>query len=399
LTAAAALYQFGSEYSYTTTLSQRGDSFYITFSGSPSFKTSDLNQLLQPLTQLGITHIAGDIILDTSQFKAPFYAAGTSYDDLGWYYEAPSTAVILDGNVIAYDFISGEHLGAPTQIKVQGNSSPITIINEVITSSKKDAKEHCPFNIDIKSNNTLRLYGCLSQQKDPRKRQLAVPNPSLYAKYKIKAFLDEHHIILKGTIIEGIQPPEAKTVAVHHSESLIKLITFMLKESDNLYADSLTKRLGISLVKEGSYQQGVFAIKQMLAEHTSLDLKLLDLSDGHGTRYNMMTPEQMTVFLTNIYQDKKIGPLFAKALPCFGVSGTLKDRMKDGVLASKVCAKTGSMHDISALSGYMMINPEKTIIFSIMINGINTPLLIAKNLEEKILQTVFLKHSNKVSSN
>ena len=71
-----------------------------------------------------------------------------------------------------------------------------------------------------------------------------------------------------------------------------------------------------------------------------------------------------------------------------GSTGTLKDRMKKTPLENKVFAKTGSMHDISALSGYLNAPSGKTFIFAIISNGINGQLAKAKALEEKILLAV-----------
>ena len=387
-TAAAALYYLGPNDRYITSLSQHDNNFYITFSGSPALKTNDLRQLLQTLNQLGIKTITGNIVLDTHQFKPPYHAPGASYDDLGWYYEAPSTAVILNGNAIAYDFISAKTLGMPVQIKPQTSDNILTLINEVSTVSKAQAKDHCNLNIEILANNTLRLYGCLSQEKAPRKMQLAIPNPTLYATKTIRTILKENNILLKGMITKGKKPIQAKIIASHQSADLTKLLTHMLKESDNLYADSLTKRLAYSLTGQGTYKEGVFAIKKILAEHGHLDMNQIELADGQGTRYNMLTPRQLVVFLTVLYQDEKIKPIFLNALPRMGVSGTLKDRMKNTGLEKNVLAKTGSMHDISALSGYLTTPTGKILIFSIISNGIDGKFLKAKTLEEKILLAV-----------
>lgn len=384
LTAAAALYHLGPDDRYITSLSRDHNNAYITFSGSPAFTTDDLKQLLH-----GLTTISGNIVLDTSQFKPPYHAAGTTYDDIGWYYDAPSTAIILNGNAISYDFISAKTLGKPIEIKPEIQGKALTIINNVITVSKAQEKEHCNLNIDVQPNNTLRLYGCLSQEDEPKKMQLAVPNPTLYAKQQIKTILKQSNILLKGNVIEGHKPTQATIIATHQSDDLPKLLTHMLLESDNLYADSVTKRLGHALTGEGTYKQGAFAIKKILAQHTHLDMKQVELMDGVGTRYNMITPKQMVIFLTDLYQDKKIYPIFLSTLPRMGVSGTLKDRMKNTGLEKNVLAKTGSMHDISALSGYLVLPTGKTIIFSIICNNITGDLSKAKELEDKILLAVY----------
>jgi serine-type D-Ala-D-Ala carboxypeptidase/endopeptidase (penicillin-binding protein 4) len=384
-TAAAALYYLGPSARYSTSLSQYKEDFYITFTGSPSLTTENLKELVR---HIPLKTIKGSIFLDASQFKQPDYAPGASYDDLGWYYDAPSPAVMLDRNAVAYNFITDKKTGGPVTIKPQDDDHKLTLINELHTVTKKQEKDHCALNIEIKPNNTLKLYGCLAQAKEPRRMQLAIPDPKLYAKEIIQDALKENNIALKGRIADGRTPTNAKLIRSYQSNELIKLITHMLEESDNLYADSITKRLGHALTGEGTYKQGAFAIKKILADHIDIDVELLELADGAGTRYNLTTAKQLVMFLTYIYNDKKMYPLFMNALPKMGTSGTLKDRLKDSRLKNKVFAKTGTMHDISALSGYIAPSPDKTIIFSIIINGISEGKLAkAKELEDKILFT------------
>ncbi len=389
LTAAAAFYHLGPEDRYRTTLSRDKHNIYITFTGSPAFTTDDLKQLLSHLKQQGIKTIPGNVVLDTSQFKPPYHPAGSNYDDLGWYYDAPSTAVILDGNAVAFDFISAETLNKPIKIKPEKPNNTLHLINNVRSVSKAQAKEHCSLNIEMQPNNTVQLYGCLAQDKKPLKMQLALPNPNLYAKQIIKTALKENNIVLSGDIIEGHRPPQTQTIAIHQSDELKQLLTHMLLESDNLFAGSVTKRLAHSITGEGTYKQGAFAIKQILAKHTKLDVKQLQLADGDGTRYNLITPKQTALLLSDLLEDKKISPMFIDALPIMGVSGTLKGRMKKTVLENTVKAKTGSMHDISALSGYLLLPKDKTIIFSIISNNITGDYSNAKKLEDNILLAVY----------
>ena len=108
-----------------------------------------------------------------------------------------------------------------------------------------------------------------------------------------------------------------------------------------------------------------------------------------GTRYNLVTPKHMTDLLTAIYHDNKLRPIFFKALPKAGASGNLQERMQKTKLDKNVVAKTGSMHDMSSLSGYMHDVEGKKLIFSIIINGVNQPIRRAKALEEKILLILY----------
>ncbi len=385
LTAAAALYQLKPDYRFITTLSRKEQDYYVQFTGSPSFTADNLTSLMLNLKKNNINSINGNIIIDTSQYQKPNYPSGTSYDDLGWYYAAPDSAAILNENKVAYELISAKELGKPADIKPKTQLKALTVVNEVVTVSKEEGKDHCSLNLEINPNNNIRLYGCMIQEKNPKVIELAIPDPILLAKQVIQKALDKNSIGLKGKIINGTSPADAAFVASFQSKTLSKLITHMLQQSDNLYANSLTKKLGYSLAGKGTHKEGAFAIKKILSEHTHLDMSQMDIIDGEGTRYNLVTPEQMVVLLNDLYHDQAMKSIFFKALPQAGVSGTLKDRMKKTMLEKNVYAKTGSMHDISSLSGFLVNPHQKTFIFSIIINGVNKPIEKAKSLEEKIL--------------
>ncbi|QLZ69056.1 D-alanyl-D-alanine carboxypeptidase/D-alanyl-D-alanine-endopeptidase [Legionella sp. PC1000] len=386
LTAAAALYQLKPDYRFRTTLSQKEHDYYIHFTGSPSFTVDNLASLLLNLKKNNSNTIKGNVIIDSSQYQAPYYPSGTSYDDLGWYYAAPDTAAILNENKVAYELISAKELDKPVTITLKKNQpKALTLVNEVVTVSKEEEKEHCSLNLEVKPNNTIRLYGCKMQDKNPKLIELAIPDPLLFAKQVVQKTFDKNSIILKGKIISGVSPTDTHFVASFQSKTLSKLIMHMLQQSDNLYANSLTKKLGFTLTGKGTHKEGAYAIKKILSEHTHLDLSQMEIVDGEGTRYNLVTPEQMVILLNDLYHDKNMKTIFFKALPQAGVSGTLKDRMKKTMLEKKVYAKTGSMHDISSLSGFIINPHDKTFIFSIIVNGVNKPLVKAKSLEEKIL--------------
>jgi D-alanyl-D-alanine carboxypeptidase/D-alanyl-D-alanine-endopeptidase (penicillin-binding protein 4) len=172
----------------------------------------------------------------------------------------------------------------------------------------------------------------------------------------------------------------------------------MLQKSDNLYANNISRKLGYLLTGKGTHKEGMFAMKKIISEHTHLDMKQMELADGEGTRYNLIAAEQFVDLLTQLYQDKNLQSALLNALPQAGVSGTLQGRMKDSILNKKVFAKTGSMHDLSSLSGFI-INPNaKSFVFSIISNGVGKSNAKAKALEEKILSTVdeyYLEHSSR----
>jgi D-alanyl-D-alanine carboxypeptidase/D-alanyl-D-alanine-endopeptidase (penicillin-binding protein 4) len=318
----------------------------------------------------------------------PYYPNGVSYDDLGWYYTAPDTTIILNENATHYELISSKKIGELAAIKSKTNENELTIINEVVTVTNDQAKNHCSLHIDIMPENTLRLYGCSVQTEQPKKLDLAIPDPVLFAKKIILNSLAEHQITLKGEIVTGRRPKDTVLIAQLQSAPLSELINHMLKESDNLYADNLAKHLAYALTKEASNKQARYALREILAKNTKLDMSQLEIADAVGTRYNLATAEQIVLLLTTIHENKKLFSTFFLSLPQAAVSGTLKDRMKKTNLEKKVYAKTGTMHDITSLSGYLIDPHGRPIVFSIIINGVNKSISKAKGLEEQILSII-----------
>ncbi len=63
------------------------------------------------------------------------------------------------------------------------------------------------------------------------------------------------------------------------------------------------------------------------------------------------------------------GPGWRDTLPVAGVDGTLAARFKNSPLKGKLWAKTGTLNEVNALSGYLTAASGKTLAFSIMVNG------------------------------
>lgn len=387
-TAAAALYYLPHDYRFSTQLAQRENNYYLNFSGAPDFTTEQLQQLLSGLKEAGTKTISGNIVLDISRFKEPYYSGGISYDDLGWYYSAPETALIVNENAVDFDFITGKKIGSPVQVLPKVPNNGLTIINEIISVDTETEQNHCALHVETLPNNTVHLFGCLAISKQPVTMHLAVPDPILLAKQIIKRYLANNDIDFHGQIILGKMPGNAKILAHIESNDLKHLLNHMLKYSDNLYANCITRLLGYKVTGEGSIKQGAFAIKKILSTHTHLDLSQINIADGLGTRYNLATSSQIELLLSELYQDKLLRATILAILPQSGVSGNLKNRMQKTNLDKIVFAKTGTMHDVSALSGYLIKPQSDPLIFSIMINGINKPINTAKKLEEEILERV-----------
>ena len=94
----------------------------------------------------------------------------------------------------------------------------------------------------------------------------------------------------------------------------------------------------------------------------------------------------MTSFLVKLYNSDDY-EFIEQYLPTPG-EGTLKNRM----LYFKECmrAKTGTLSDTSAITGYLKTRSGKMLVFNIMIQDAKTSEADKKNIEELILRQIYI---------
>jgi D-alanyl-D-alanine carboxypeptidase len=74
------------------------------------------------------------------------------------------------------------------------------------------------------------------------------------------------------------------------------------------------------------------------------------------------------------------------SLPVAGRDGTLRDRMRSGAARGRCRGKTGTLSNVSALSGYCTARSGELYAFSILMNGVYTP--GARVLQDRMAQAI-----------
>jgi D-alanyl-D-alanine carboxypeptidase/D-alanyl-D-alanine-endopeptidase (penicillin-binding protein 4) len=64
---------------------------------------------------------------------------------------------------------------------------------------------------------------------------------------------------------------------------------------------------------------------------------------------------------------------FRESLAVMGVDGTLKHRLKGTPAEGRIEAKTGTLHLVNALAGYVMRPAGEPLVFSIVVNNHTVP--------------------------
>lgn len=177
-------------------------------------------------------------------------------------------------------------------------------------------------------------------------------------------------IVVEAPCTTGSVPKDALTLSAC-SHSLKEILEPMLKESDNLYAESMFFQIaslqGVRPAKAAHARQ---LIKKTLGKAGISEIPYR-IADGSGlSLYNYVTPEILTRLLIYAYRDQRIFMNLYAALPIAGQDGTLKKRMKEPYVSGKVRAKTGTLSGISSLAGYALTPNYHMLAFCIINQGI-----------------------------
>jgi serine-type D-Ala-D-Ala carboxypeptidase/endopeptidase (penicillin-binding protein 4) len=337
-------------------------------------------------------------------------------DQTPWYVHAASETFIPASNqklctTAAALSILGPDYRFPTQLLIDGHKKRSTLIGNIYVKGSGDPS--------LTHTDLQTLIRKLRQQKirvirgnivlDIAHFELISFHPNWFAAYRNKGWcphvsallvdrqssprfisavirraLKRCGITITGKLVIRQTPDTATVVATHMSEPLNEIIKPLLKHSDNLYAECLFKALGAERFgAPGTWQKGSKAVLELFNDKMGIDAANMHIVDGSGISHkNLIAPDHLTTLLSWCRQ-QPFFQNFLDALPTAGRDGTLKYRMAQPGIATHVKAKTGTLSNVSSLSGYIIAKDKTPLIFSIMSNHISHNER-HKRLEDKI---------------
>jgi D-alanyl-D-alanine carboxypeptidase/D-alanyl-D-alanine-endopeptidase (penicillin-binding protein 4) len=190
-------------------------------------------------------------------------------------------------------------------------------------------------------------------------------DPALAAAIAFKRALERAGVRVGNAAVKGRAPASATELASVDSPPVRKIVRQMDSESDNFYAEMLTKLLGAHELGKGTTSAGARVIRRELAER-GVPLSGVRIVDGSGlSTLDRLTAVALASILTKMARDPELAPMFRRSLAVAGLTGTLEDRMDDPPARGRVRAKTGTTAEASALAGYA----GSRYVFALIMNG------------------------------
>ena len=199
--------------------------------------------------------------------------------------------------------------------------------------------------------------------------------------------LSKKGVKIDGSIQIGKTPEDLLEKYIYYSDSLDKILAYMMKKSDNQSAENIFRTLAPEDNPEGVFStitRAIVSLEEIV--DTAIGLKWgkdYILVDGCGlSEYNLINPAHLVKAITYLYRkyDFKILDYFATTKE----SGTLKER-----LPFQVWGKTGTLSSASAVAGILQTKNKRWIVFCLMENNF---LFIEEENDPKIFENRIIEY-------
>lgn len=224
----------------------------------------------------------------------------------------------------------------------------------------------------------IALPTALTYRRNQDKAGRHITDPERRAAVALTAKLQAIGVGVRRRPLAGSHPRDLYRLADIRSDPMRSIVHRMNVGSLNFFAEVLGKYLGVRATGTGSIAAAAKTIRRFAA---SRDVAV-DTNDSSGLSYANRATAKGIVRLLWASQDETWGRTLRETL-AKGGQGTLEDRLKD----VRLRAKTGTLENVSALSGWVWLRRESSWgEFSIVSSRMATSR--AKTIENKIVRVL-----------
>lgn len=347
----------------------RGDSLIFWGTGDPSFLHPDFgNDKVYEFLKKSDKKL----YFSDSNFDEKLLGPGWSWGDYNYYYQTERTPLPMYGNTAAFEMQEIE------LYKVAKTDSGLAVSPPYFRSfvdEQTSRGEDDPILFrQIDSNH-------ISYKPKGDTSSYTIHKPYHYTPDLITGMLSDT-LDKPVTYLANMSKPDSAQVI--YSIPTDTAFKHMLRPSDNFIAEQL---LLVTASELGMKMHSRAVIEKMKNEYLDILPDEPQWVDGSGlSRYNLFTPASMVRLLQAIDGEFASDSQLFTLLPAGGVRGTIEDwyAARDGG-APYVFAKTGTLSNNHCLSGFVITDSGKKLIFSFMNNHYVTSSSVVKRAMDKVL--------------
>ncbi len=406
-----ALHKLGPYYQYETTLAYDGTisegildgNVYIIGGADPTLGSTD--SIATPITQtftqwasmlrrLGVREIKGRIIGDGRCFDATIDNPAWLLEDVGTYYGAGTSGLMYYENMQSFKVSPGDSVGAAVNITPSYPDATWMEFRYNCTTGLKGSGDQLAL-ITSELAPIAEFRGTYGIDRGARRLDCSNKFPEYTCAYHFKKYLENNGIVCGGVGDYRLDTTweengEKKWLGKSYSPTLDRIIFETNHISNNVYAETLMRTLGLEIKDNSSYASSFAATDDVLSELNVSTKKGCRIRDGSGlSRQNYISSDFLCRFLRGM-MDSPYFEKYLASLPYPGGNGTLKYNMQNEPKKTRIRirAKSGSMNGVRCYSGYIMPKNgthKDIIIFSAMVNNCTAPTWKVRNLLDSIM--------------
>lgn len=401
-TTAAALVYLGEEFKFRTLLLKHNDDLVLIGDGDPSLGDAELlkkssveviaafKDWAQQLAKNN--HIAFKrLVIDDSVFDTEFFHPNWPAEQAHKRYCAQVGG--LNFNCNAIDFTMRAYfVGETIRYIAVPRTDYVSIANSCVGSN-----ESAVWLTRNPNSNVIALRGKSPSSDVPV--SVTIHDPSMFAgtvlqetlaasgiKFATAAPARDRH--LRAALLKnGVDAQAGWLVLAMHETPLSTVLARANKDSMNVYAEALAKRIGAAVSGEsGSWKNGSAAIAEYLRK-INIDHAEFHLDDGCGlSKENRISPNALCQVLIHQWHAKTKDAFFS-SLSIAGKDGTLDNRFPGSTLRGRVFGKSGYVNSVRSLSGYLHGKDGNWYAFSMLFNNVSDT-ATARTLQERIVHAI-----------
>lgn len=369
---------------------------------STAFSNGDyykgLDDLAEKIKLAGVKKVEGDLVADESYFKGFRLPETWEWDDLQSYYGAEISALPLNDNAVDISVLPGSR-GNQCIARISPINQVMRIVNRCITGAAGSNRELRVFKqID---QNVVEVSGTLPAGGEAYRASIAITRPAELFVALLKERLLAKGVTITGrsrTMAEDERPfplnnglPAFSEITKLESPPLALIAAKTMKPSQNMYTETILWTLGEEIGRKNgasgdSSRTGLSVVKSFLKQIGIPDDGIVQY-DGSGlSRHNLITPSAVITLYTYMAKQSKYSQAWRDSLTIGGVDGTLRNRFKGTAAQGNIRGKTGTIDQVSALSGYLTTAGGEQLVVSIIVNGVPTPSMRTSLIDDIVVR-------------
>jgi D-alanyl-D-alanine carboxypeptidase/D-alanyl-D-alanine-endopeptidase (penicillin-binding protein 4) len=351
-------------------------------SSDPEIYYDRLDRLADAIVAAGVRRVEGSLVADEGYFTGNAVPFTWEWNDMQWDDGAEVSAFPINNNSVDLIVRGGAHSGEPCTVTIRPFNSLYQLANLCTTAGSSRG-------IVVKKSlekNFVVVSGTMPAGQ-AWTGYITVTHPADLYIAMLKERLEKKGVTVTGgvrTISTNKNAPPTTTppftvipieIARLESPPFREVAAKTMKPSQNMFTETILWTLGEEIGRKAggrgdSSQLGLNVVEGFLTSAGVTSDGVVQYDGSGMSRHDLVTPNAVVALYTYMARQSRNAQAWRDSLTIGGVDGTLRNRFKGTSAEGNIRGKTGTLDQVSALSGYLTTAGGEQVVVSIFVNGV-----------------------------